>query len=168
MLSLQLTDIDRQRSLLLVRCGKGKKDRYVPVGQRALAWIGKYLADVRPQLQGDPAAPALFLTKNGRAMHPNYFSAMVRKHLENAGVAKAGACHLFRHATATLMLENGADVRFIQALLGHESLRTTQIYTHVSITRLREVHERTHPARLSRLTGSVGTDQEATATAEGG
>ena len=167
-LSLQLTDIDRQRSLLLVCCGKGKKDRYVPLGQRALAWIDKYLAEVRPQLQGDAASPALFLTKNGRAMHPNYFSAMVRKYLENAGVAKAGACHLFRHATATLMLENGADVRFIQALLGHESLRTTQIYTHVSITHLREVHERTHPARLSRLQGSEGTEQNGAATAEGG
>ncbi len=166
-LSLQLTDIDRQRGLLLVRCGKGKKDRYVPVGQRALAWIDKYLAEVRPQLQRDAAPPALFLTKNGRAMHPNYFSAMVRKYLENAGVAKAGACHLFRHATATLMLENGADVRFIQALLGHESLRTTQIYTHVSITHLREVHERTHPARLSRLQGSEDRDRDGTAATGG-
>ena len=100
-------------------------------------------------------------------MHPNQFSALVRSYLENAWVAKAGACHLFRHATATLMLENGADVRFIQALLGHESLRTTQIYTHVSITHLREVHQRTHPARLSRQKGSVGTDQDGTAATGG-
>ena len=126
------------------------------------------LAEVRLQLQGNATSPSLFLTKNGRAMHPNYLSALVRKYLENAGVAKAGACHLFRHATATLMLENGADVRFIQALLGHESLRTTQIYTHVSITHLREVHERTHPARLSRLQGSEETDQDGAAAAEGG
>jgi integrase/recombinase XerD len=65
-------------------------------------------------------------------------------------VAKPGACHLFRHTAATLMLEGGADVRYIQAMLGHASLSTTQIYTHVSITKLREIHEQTHPGRLYR------------------
>jgi hypothetical protein len=83
-------------------------------------------------------------------MHPNQLSALVRGYLEQAGVAKPGACHLFRHTSATLMLEAGADVRYIQAMLGHVSLATTQIYTHVSIQKLREVHEKTHPARLYR------------------
>ncbi len=87
-------------------------------------------------------------------MHPNHLSALVRKYLEQAGIAKPGACHLFRHTAATLMLEGGADVRYIQAFLGHSSLATTQIYTHVSILKLREVHERTHPARLFRTPGA--------------
>ncbi|MFO7904568.1 MAG: tyrosine-type recombinase/integrase [Pirellulaceae bacterium] len=86
-------------------------------------------------------------------MHPNQFSARVREYLQRAGVIQAGACHLFRHTTATLMLEAGADVRFIQALLGHESLKTTQIYTHVSIPQLRRVHARTHPP-LATLSSS--------------
>ena len=79
----------------------------------------------------------------------------MRDYLRAAGIAKPGACHLFRHTTATLMLEAGADVRYIQALLGHTRLSTTQIYTHVSIAKLREVHERTHPARLYREPGSA-------------
>ncbi|MBM3273331.1 hypothetical protein FJY94_08880, partial [Candidatus Kaiserbacteria bacterium] len=89
---------------------------------------------------------------------------IVRAYLRGAGVAKPGACHLFRHTAATLMLEGGADVRYIQALLGHTRLSTTQIYTHVSITKLREVHERTHPARLFREPGSpLGAEPACTA-----
>jgi len=149
-LALHLSDLDRQHGTLLVRRGKGNKDRFVPIGTRALAWIDKYLSEVRPALAQDSCTPILFLTKTGRAMHPNHFSAEVREYLEKAGIAKARACHLFRHSAATLMLEGGADVRYIQAMLGHTSLATTQIYTHVSIAKLREVHEKTHPARLYR------------------
>jgi len=69
-----------------------------------------------------------------------------------AGIKKPGACHLLRHACATHMLENGADTRFIQALLGHENLATTQIYTHVSIEKLKQIHDATHPAKLHRAT----------------
>lgn len=149
-LRLELSDVDRERSTVLVRCGKGSKDRFVPIGARAIAWIDKYLAEVRCDFVQDSTNLTVFLTLTGRAMHPNQLSALVRRYLERAGIAKAGACHLFRHSTATLMLEAGADVRYIQALLGHASLSTTQIYTHVSITKLREVHEKTHPARLFR------------------
>ena len=149
-LSLQLSDVDRQRSVVLVRCGKGNKDRFVPIGARAVAWIDKYLADVRPLFLKDAATLTLFLTSAGRHMHPNHLSAIARKYLESAGIDKKGACHLFRHSAATLMLEGGADVRYIQAMLGHVSLATTQIYTHVSITKLRQVHQQTHPAQLYR------------------
>ena len=150
LLSLELSDLDRERTTVLVRRGKGNKDRFVPIGIRALAWIDKYLREARPQLVDDSATAILFLTSTGRGLHPNHLSALVRRYLEGAGIAKPGACHLFRHCVATLMLERGADVRFIQAMLGHSSLATTQIYTHVSIGKLCQVHRKTHPARLFR------------------
>ena len=123
-LALQPGDLDRQRRTVLVRLGKGGKDRVTPLGERALAWIDKYLREARPQLAQAASAPTLFVTKTGRRMHPNQLSALVRKYLEQAGVAKQGACHLFRHSAAALMLEGGADVRYIQAMLGHVSLAT--------------------------------------------
>jgi integrase/recombinase XerD len=75
---------------------------------------------------------------------------MVREYVDAADIGKRGSCHLFRHTMATLMLENGADVRFIQAMLGHAKLETTQIYTQVSIRKLKEIHEATHPAKMER------------------
>ena len=149
-LSLHLGDLDHERSTVLVRRGKGNKDRVVPIGARALAWIAKYQAEARSALLGDLSTPCLFVTRNGGSMSPNQLSHTVRVYIEQAGIAKNGACHLLRHTAATLMLEGGADVRYIQAMLGHASLATTQIYTHVSIAKLREVHEKTHPARLYR------------------
>jgi len=94
LLGLQLTDLDRERSLVLVRCGKGMKDRFVPIGGRALAWIDKYLAEVRPQLVQGESTPVLFLTSTPRRMHPNHPSALVRRYFEAAGLDYAGACHL--------------------------------------------------------------------------
>ncbi len=73
----------------------------------------------------------------------------MKRHLEHAGIAHPGACHLFRHACATHMLENGADIRYIQLILGHADLATTQIYTQVSLGKLKEIHTATHPARLT-------------------
>jgi integrase/recombinase XerD len=115
-----------------------------------LAWVEKYVAQSRPKLLAGASSPLLYVTNTGRMMHPNQLSALVRAYLERAGIAKRGACHIFRHTAATLMLEGGADARYIQALLGHASLATTQLYTHVSIQKLREVHAKTHPARLHR------------------
>ena len=152
-LNLHLSDLDRHRRVVLVRLGKGNKDRFAPIGERALAWIDKYLNEVRPRLLQDPTQPLLFITSKGRPIHPNDISARVRGYMNQAGVTKRGACHLFRHTAATLMLDAGADIRHIQAILGHESLSTTQIYTHVSIGKLCEVHARTHPGRLVRKPG---------------
>ena len=113
---------------LLVRSGKGKKDRYVPIGQRALAWIDKYLAKARPLPARRAETPLVFVSRNGHPLHANQLSKIVRDYLRGAGIDKPGACHLFRHATATFMLEAGADVRYIQALLGHTKLVHHAIY----------------------------------------
>jgi integrase/recombinase XerD len=149
-LNLYLSDIDRERNVLLVRLGKGNKDRFVPIGERALAWLDKYLAEARPKLTQDPAQRFLFVTRTGMKLHPNDLSTRVRRCMKRAGIDKKGACHLFRHTAASLMLDRGADIRHLQAILGHESLSTTQIYTHVSIPKLCEVHALTHPGRYLR------------------
>ncbi len=149
---LTAADIDFAGGAVFVRQGKGRKDRVIPIGERALAWIEKYLADARPKLArpGDEAG-ALFVTEQGGAMTVRYLSALVTRYVRRAGFGKAGSCHLFRHTCATLMLEGGADIRHVQEQLGHACLQTTQIYTHVSIRRLKEVHAATHPgAKLSR------------------
>ncbi len=153
LVSLKLYDVDAERGTVMVRCGKGKKDRMIPIGDRALAWIEKYLGDVRPSLVVEPDDGALFLTSRGEAFSGMWMSSLVREYVEAANIGKKGACHLFRHAMATLMLENGADIRFIQAMLGHADLSTTQIYTQVSIRKLKEIHTATHPARMTRTTG---------------
>lgn len=144
--ALSLADIDRERGTLHVRRGKGGKGRFVPLGERALAWIDKYARDGRPALLGDPNEPALFLNPAGQRLSVNSMSWRIRHYLDAAGVTKEGACHLFRHTMATAMLDNGADVRHVQEMLGHSDITTTQRYTHVSMARLKAVHAATHPA----------------------
>ena len=90
----------------------------------------------------------LFLNVMGLPMNLAHLSQMVKKAIDQADIGKTGSCHLLRHTMATLMLENGADTRLIQAILGHECLESTQIYTHVSIRHLKAVHTATHPGRL--------------------
>jgi integrase/recombinase XerD len=149
---LELSDLNAQRRTLHVRLGKGKKDRLVPVGARALAWLERYLQTVRPRLCLDTRTPALFLTGYGQGFNPDVLSRMVAAWLKQAGLKRKGCCHVLRHSCATHMLENGADIRFIQQLLGHAKLDTTAIYTEVSIQQLQEVHARCHPsARLETV-----------------
>jgi len=144
-------DVDRERGLLTVRKGKGKKDRVVPVGERALHWLETYLEKTRPLLETPQSERAMFLSGYGERLSAGHIGNWVRRVMVAAGVSRAGACHVLRHSCATHMLENGADIRFIQQMLGHARLDTTQIYTDVSIIQLREVHARTHPhARLAQ------------------
>ncbi len=150
-INLKLHDVDEDRGTLMVRLGKGKKDRMVPVGERALAWIRKYTHDVRPDLVVDPDDGTLFLTTYAEPFTRNRMTQLVRNYVDAANIGKKGSCHLFRHSMATAMLENGADIRFIQQMLGHARLDTTQIYTQVSIRMLKEIHSITHPtAKLTR------------------
>jgi integrase/recombinase XerD len=150
---LDLGDLDAERGLALVREGKGRKDRMVPVGDRALAWVAKYLRESRPSLTAESTRGSLFVTETGERLSTSWLTDLVRTYVERSGVAKVGACHLFRHTCATLMLEGGADIRFIQQLLGHAELSTTEIYTRVSIVKLKEIHRATHPARLGASSG---------------
>jgi integrase/recombinase XerD len=150
LVALELRDIDLKRGTLMVRQGKGLKDRYVPLGERAQAWLEKYLAEVRPHLVIGNDDGTVFLNNWGERFHAQGVSHMARKMIRASGVDKKGACHIFRHTAATLMLEGGADVRYIQELLGHAEIETTQIYTHVSIEKLRTVHRLTHPAAQLR------------------
>lgn len=146
LVNLKLYDMDRSRGVVLIRLGKGKKDRMVPIGERALKWVERYLDDVRPNLVVTPDPSAVFLTASGSPLTASAVTVLVSDHIAKAELGKAGACHVLRHTAATLMLENGADIRFIQALLGHATLSTTQVYTHVSIAKLKEIHAATHPA----------------------
>lgn len=110
---------------------------------------GRYLIEARPQFIAHENE-ALFVMDTGKPVTPEYLATRVRHHMAAAGIDKPGACHLFRHAMATHMLDNGADIRFIQAILGHASLTTIERYTHVAIAKLQEIHAATHPATLAR------------------
>jgi len=148
--NLDVYDVDKGRETLLVRQGKGKKDRMLPLGERALYWIEKYRLESRPLMLNDPHEHHLFLADYGEPFINNRLSALVKRYLYHAKIEKTGSCHLFRHAMATHMLDNGADIRFIQAMLGHSDLSTTEIYTQVSVEKLREIHAATHPAKLDK------------------
>jgi len=147
---LELGDIDAERRVILVREGKGRKDRVLPVGERALHWMQEYLARSRPQLAWDLRERALLLAQDGQRVGISWPSNTVRRYLRLADLDKTGGAHLIRHTMATLMLEGGADIRFIQAMLGHVELSTTQIYTQVAIRQLQLVHASTHPAAMRR------------------
>jgi integrase/recombinase XerD len=143
--NLLVHDLDRNRQTLFVRLGKGRKDRLLPIGERAVAWCCKYLYEVRPRLVVEPDCSRLFLSLHGGPIAVASLTDAVRDYVIRSGVGKPGACHVFRHTMATLMLEGGADVRFIQEMLGHANLQTTQIYTRVSIQKLKAIHDATHP-----------------------
>ncbi|MEO8024655.1 site-specific tyrosine recombinase XerC [Polaromonas sp.] len=161
--SLGVYDPDLLRGVLWVRHGKGGKQRVVPLGTRATAWLEKYLTEARGELLAADSQ-ALFISDYGQPMRADQIADKVRRYMQFAGIHKGGATHLLRHACATHMLEGGADIRFIQAMLGHTSLETTEIYTHVSIDKLIEVHRATHPSRLERK----GHDQAASPQAVAG
>ena len=144
--NLKLFDLQLDRGLIVVRQGKGKKDRYVPIGERATAWLQKYIAEARPQLAIEPDDLTVFLTAEGEPFSRDHLTWTVRVHIVAAKTGKVGACHLLRHCMATHMHENGADIRHIQVILGHEDIKTTQIYTHVALRALQQVYAATHPA----------------------
>jgi integrase/recombinase XerD len=170
---LDVRDLDHERGTLLVRQGKGRKDRMVPVHARCAGWVARYLTEARPLLAGGvnvgPDDGTLFLTVDGTPFSLDRLTQLVREHVKASGVPKDGACHLFRHTLATVMLEGGADIRYVQAMLGHAELSTTQIYAQVSIRALQAVHGATHPAATDpRRRRDNGTKPRGDSTADRG
>jgi integrase/recombinase XerD len=119
---LKIDDLNLEQATLMVLAGKGNRDRLIPFGNRAATWIHRYIEEVRGQLACEREG-ALFLTDFGEPFSKNRLGDLVRRYLSNADIPTPGACHLFRHACATHMLDNGADIRFIQAQLGHADLQ---------------------------------------------
>jgi integrase/recombinase XerD len=164
---LKLFDLDFDGGTVQVRQGKGRKDRVVPIGDRAVAWVQKYLNEARPQLVSEPDDCTVFLTNAGEEISLHHVSALVCNYVDKANIGKTGSSHLLRHTMATLMLEGGADIRFIQQMLGHASLATTELYTHVSIRMLKQVHAATHPAaHLEKKKPSSQMENDQAARAE--
>ncbi len=143
LIGLRLADIDPVRRVCFVREGKGGRDRVIPIGGRAIAWVHRYVVDERREL--GEATDTLFLSPRGVPLQPSRLSDLVRRYFVLAGLGAIGSCHVFRHTVATLMLDGGADIRHVQAMLGHTDLRTTARYTQVAVASLQAVHARSHP-----------------------
>jgi integrase/recombinase XerD len=154
MANLDHGDYDASTRTLIVRKGKNGKSRMLPVGERAAAWLDRFLAESRPLFDHLPHETALFLSGYGERFSPEYIGNWIKKLLQRCGIDKPGSCHLWRHSCATDMHRGGADIRYVQEMLGHERIDTTQIYTHVHIDALREVHARCHPH------GKLGPDRD--------
>ena len=149
--NLVLADIDEPRHIVRVLKGKGDKDRVAPISKQALDWISKYQSEVRPLMANSLSGQRMFIGEHGKPLSRIMLALIVRTCMRAISINKRGACHILRHTAATMMLENGADLRSLQVYLGHERLDTTQIYTHLSLGRLKEVHEQTHPTGDARV-----------------
>ncbi len=129
-----------------VRCmGKGRKERLIPVGRAAIKAVQTYLELLRPRLLGERNEAALFLSRTGRPLDRTNVWRLVRKYAMVAGIKHRLSPHTLRHSFATQLLAGGADLRIVQELLGHANVTTTQIYTHVDETQLKQVHRKYHP-----------------------
>jgi integrase/recombinase XerD len=144
LIGLRVRDVDLRMGI--VTCfGKGRKERLVPLGMEAQRWVRRYLDEVRGGLTRGRDLPVLFLSNRGRALSRMGLWGLVRRHAVTAGVQSVLTPHVLRHSFATHLLERGADLRALQAMLGHADISTTQIYTHVTRERLRKVYDQFHP-----------------------
>lgn len=159
---LDRNDLDFERGLVFIDQGKGRKDRLIPIGERALKWIDRYLTEARPLLGSSVAETAVFLNTRGERVNPNRLGSQVRDLLRRAGITKRGSCHLFRHTMATQLLEAGCDIRHIQEMLGHSNLESTKVYTQVTVSHLKAVHQKYHPANQAGPATHAGTEALAT------
>ena len=152
LLGLDLSDIDFPGGILTIRNGKGNKQRLVPIGERALDWTKTYLAQSRPKFEKTPHS-ALFLSQGDKRVDVGPVTNVIQKAKDQFHIKKWGNAHLIRHTMATLMLRNGADLRVIQEILGHSRINSTLVYTHLNITDLKKVHQKTHPAEQGTSKG---------------
>ncbi len=144
LVSLNVFDADLDEGF--IRCtGKGSKERVVPMGEIAIAALRDYLENARLKILADPKETAIFLNHHGRRLTRQGFWKIVKKYAMQAQIRKEITPHTLRHSFATHLLENGADIRSVQEMLGHADISTTQIYTHVTKERLKDVYAKSHP-----------------------
>jgi site-specific recombinase XerD len=155
---LRISDINMSEGLLVIRDGKGKKDRVVPVGSKCITALDEYIDYGRPKLATGESGEVLLLNRWGKQFEPNGLGERMAAILKRAGIKRRIRLHDIRHTCATHMLNRGADIRYVQELLGHSCLSSTQIYTHVSIKKLQETHRKYHPREQN---GFIGDDTEA-------
>lgn len=142
---LTLSDVDTEERVLRVVMGKGGKDRTLPLTRAAASAIERYLLEARPKLRGAKRGALLFMSPRGGVLHASTANDIVHAWAKKARIKRTVTCHTFRHSVATHLLKGGADIRHIQALLGHASLQATERYTHVEVSDLMEVIRRAHP-----------------------
>ena len=147
LIGLNICDLKKEEGLIKIK-GKGRKERIVPVGRKAMDAVDEYLQDEHElRLKGHVQSGdrPLFVMKEGRRMYPQAVGRMVKKYIGMVSEVEKKSPHILRHSFATHMLNHGADMRAVKELLGHESLSTTQVYTHVSSARMKKVYEDAHP-----------------------
>ncbi len=155
---LTLEDLSLESGWVMIRQGKWKKDRRVPLTDAAVYWISEYLSHERPKAKCAKEYQEVFLTAQGAAYQSKGISSLVSRYLKQAGLRAKGGSHMLRHSIATHMLQNGADIRYIQQMLGHSDLASTQIYTRVQDTALKDVHDKTHPAKRQDIEADNGEE----------
>ncbi len=144
LVQLSLARVNIEHGMVQV-IGKGGRERLVPMGECAMDWVKRYVELARPELAEGAASDWLFITARGGPMTRHNFWHLIKRYAQQAQIVSALSPHTLRHAFATHLLEHGADLRAVQSLLGHADLSTTQIYTHVTKTRLRDLHQKHHP-----------------------
>lgn len=144
LLDIETEDIHLNQSYVIVH-GKGSKERMVPISDMANIALRKYMTDARPNLVNDKRNTYVFLNQNGQRLSRQGFFKVLKKLASDAGIDSECSPHTLRHSFATHLLENGMDLRTLQTLLGHEDISTTQIYTHISQKRIKEIYKKAHP-----------------------
>jgi integrase/recombinase XerC len=167
LVELDMADIDLQEGALRVR-GKGRKDRLTPIGSQAIAAVQRYfeMRMMEPKLQSKTTG-RVFLNKHGESLSTRSVRRKLDKYLVTAGLDPGISPHTLRHSFATHLLNNGADLRSVQELLGHQSLSTTQVYTHLTTSRMKQVYDEAHPRADVSTTGSGSATPAASETTGG-
>jgi len=144
LISLEMAHLNMEAGYLRTM-GKGSKERLIPLGEEARDWIKQYLSEARSEWAKRVLSPYLFLNRRGTKLSRQYFWRKIKDYSLIAGIRKKISPHSLRHSFATHLLERGADLRAVQLMLGHADIATTQIYTHVTRERLKQVHQQYHP-----------------------
>jgi integrase/recombinase XerD len=151
LINLTVKDIDFEEELLRINGGKGAKDRVVPLSRMACRMLETYLKGVRPELLHGEKTNRLFLSVRGRPLHRYNLGKLIHAHAKRAGIPQRITAHVWRHTCATHLLKNNVNLRYVQELLGHRLLTTTEKYLRVTITDLKEAHRKHHPREKGTL-----------------